>query len=69
MREEGVRFTCSRCGIKQFHSWKMVHNKYPDEKPENWLIVDKADTIHLCPRCAKKYTSIFDNFLKGGVIK
>lgn len=66
MREEGVRLTCSRCGIKKFHPWTPMHGKYPDEKPQDWVTVDKADTIHLCPHCAKAYANVLDRFLKGG---
>lgn len=63
MRVEGVKLTCSRCGKEQFHPWKMIHSKYPDEKPADWLTVDKEDAIHLCPTCAEKYSTMMSHFL------
>lgn len=66
MRVEGVMLMCSRCGREHFHPWKMMHNKYPNEMPSDWLTVDKDSDIHLCPNCAKAYVNIFTEFIEGG---
>lgn len=67
MREEGVKWTCTRCGKVEFHPYHPLKTKYPDEKPDEWLIVDK-DSIHLCPHCARAYIDILENFIGGNEI-
>lgn len=64
MRREGVEWECTRCGKVEFHPYHPLKAKYPDDKPKEWLTVDK-DNIHLCPHCAEAYFDVLENFLGG----
>lgn len=64
MRREGVEYTCTRCGKVEFKQYHPLKSKYPEEKPDEWLVLDK-DTIHLCPHCARVYINMLENFIGG----
>lgn len=61
-REEGVKYTCDRCGKSEFVSYKPLTSKYGNEAKENdWKQIDRD--IWLCPGCSKKFMAGLVAFL------
>lgn len=53
MREEGVKYTCDRCGQTEFTVFHCVNG------PCGWSFHDNKN---LCPTCTDAYNTMMNNF-------
>lgn len=61
MKREGDKFTCDRCGAKEFV-------EEDGKKPTGWFTLESIlikpyfGYLHLCPNCARKYKEMLNQF-------
>lgn len=61
-RQEGVKFTCNRCGAAEFIPYKPLSSKYGHDADDNkWTRID--EDIWLCPSCGQTYKDLMSEFI------
>jgi Zn-finger protein len=62
-RQEGVKFTCDRCGKNEFIAFRPLSAKYGNEVHSEWIQVVPGQEIWLCPCCAEIFKDMVSSFI------
>lgn len=68
-REDGVMFTCNRCGKQEFVPFGPLPAKYNYEVKSKWVQVrttNDEEEICLCAKCAEMYRNMVRAFVNTG---
>jgi len=68
-REEGVKFTCQRCGKEEFVPFMPLAAKYGNNVESKWMLIDHKKDIWICPRCGERFKEFMEEFLKSDPLK